>query len=274
MQLSKIFVAATLCSGLLACTSNLDNGENMSNSSSQTGIDKVAQHQVSGELLYRERMMAPAGSKLIIRVEDVSIADKASELISSKEIVLGQTQLPYKLDFSFAQNLLESGRSYSLRAVIRSSDGDLLWTSTTHNPINVEQANSRLGTIVLQRTSAAISQPDSKRQPLLEKDWIVEDIDNKGIIDNSRLSLRFDHSGRVSGIASCNNYSATYQIDNSMLTIKPAMSTKKACMSEALMNQEYRFLSLLNKIESYQFDPTGALILTAGDGSTIKARMQ
>ena len=44
------------------------------------------------------------------------------------------------------------------------------------------------------------------------KEWVVEDIDGKGIIDNSRASLNFGDDGRLYGRASCNTYSAKYTL--------------------------------------------------------------
>ena len=105
---------------------------------------------------------------------------------------------------------------------------------------------------------------------LTDKEWVVEDLNNKGIIDFSHISIQFDKDKRVSGLAGCNQYSATYDIGE-QLSIKQVISTEKAC-APALMNQEQDFLNLLSTIHHIDIDNTGALILSSDDGKTITAR--
>jgi heat shock protein HslJ len=100
--------------------------------------------------------------------------------------------------------------------------------------------------------------------------WVVEDINNQGIIDNSRVTLNFGDEGRVAGRASCNRYFAVYSVDGETLNIQQAATTMMAC-PEALMNQERRFLDALQGVHSFEIDATGALVLT-GENSRILAR--
>jgi len=101
-------------------------------------------------------------------------------------------------------------------------------------------------------------------------EWVVEDINNQGIIDNSQATLNFGDEGRVAGKASCNRYFAGYLVEGQTLNIKQAATTMMAC-PEALMKQERRFLDALERIDSFEIDETGALVLT-GDDSRILAR--
>ena len=105
---------------------------------------------------------------------------------------------------------------------------------------------------------------------LTGQEWIVEDIDQRGIIDASHITLQFNNDGRLSGLASCNHYSASYHFGES-LQISNAISTRKAC-APALMNQESLFLSILAEVRDVRFDETAALILTTADGRTLTAR--
>jgi len=108
-------------------------------------------------------------------------------------------------------------------------------------------------------------------QSLLTGDeWIVEDINRQGIIDASRITLQFDKSGRLHGMASCNQYTTTYELTE-QIDIGQAITTRKAC-APALMNQEERFLTLLAQIVQIDFDEKGALLLSTADGSTLTAR--
>jgi heat shock protein HslJ len=92
------------------------------------------------------------------------------------------------------------------------------------------------------------------------KEWVVEDMDGKGIIDNSRASLNFGDDGRLYGRASCNTYSAKYTLTSEGLTVTSPVTTEKAC-APSLMQQEDRFLEVLRSVQRFEIDSNGALIL-------------
>jgi len=112
--------------------------------------------------------------------------------------------------------------------------------------------------------------PFDELNELTAHEWVLEDINNQGIIDNSRVTLNFGDEGRVAGKASCNRYFAVYSVDGETLNIQQAATTMMAC-PEALVNQELRCLDALQGAQSFEIDATGALILT-GDNSRILAR--
>ena len=73
--------------------------------------------------------------------------------------------------------------------------------------------------------------------------WRAEDIGGGGIIDRSRATLTFGVDGRISGSASCNNYSGSYALDRGALSFTSTLVvTQKACVP-SLMDQERRFLA-------------------------------
>jgi heat shock protein HslJ len=100
--------------------------------------------------------------------------------------------------------------------------------------------------------------------------WRAEDIGGGGIIDRSRATLSFGADGRISGSASCNAYSGGYALDRGALSITaPLMATKKAC-APALMDQERRFLAILGAARRIELLPTGALVVAAPDGRSLR----
>lgn len=105
---------------------------------------------------------------------------------------------------------------------------------------------------------------------LIGGEWIVQDVDGGGVIDNARGTLIFGSDGRVAGRAFCNQYSARYAVSGTTLTIAQAAATKMACVP-ALMMLEDKFLSALSAVRGYSIGPDGALTLSGG-GRTIKAR--
>ena len=108
--------------------------------------------------------------------------------------------------------------------------------------------------------------------PLLGREWIIEDVAGRGVIDRTQASLKFFPDGRLAGNATCNRFFGSYQAQkDGRLSLSPVGLTKMAC-PEALMNQERAILVLLPEIERYRIDSTGALILSTVTGPVIKAR--
>lgn len=87
--------------------------------------------------------------------------------------------------------------------------------------------------------------------------WQARGINNgKGGVVSSktthRATARFE-AGKVSGNAGCNNFSASYKINDENLTIGPAMSTKKICLDpEGIMDQEQQYLQALQATHTYK----------------------
>jgi len=100
--------------------------------------------------------------------------------------------------------------------------------------------------------------------------WRAEDIGGAGIIDSSRATLTFGADGRISGSASCNAYSGGYSLDHGTLSITSQLiATKKTC-APALMDQERRFLAILGAARRIELLPTGALVVAAPDGRSLR----
>jgi heat shock protein HslJ/uncharacterized lipoprotein YbaY len=105
---------------------------------------------------------------------------------------------------------------------------------------------------------------------LAGREWVVEDLDGGGIIDRSRITLEFDpESGRAYGLASCNRYNAGYTLGGEGISFSGAAATMMAC-APALMNQEQKFFRILEGVNRFDIDETGALRLS-GEAGTMKA---
>jgi heat shock protein HslJ len=93
--------------------------------------------------------------------------------------------------------------------------------------------------------------------------WIVEQIDGSDVVDRAP-TVAFDTSGRVSGGASCNRYTARAAGSGETLRIEQAAMTKMAC-SSPVMEQERRFLAALGAVTESRRDG-GRLLLVDRDG--------
>lgn len=106
---------------------------------------------------------------------------------------------------------------------------------------------------------------------LTDREWIVEDVDNKGVIDNTQMSLNFTIDGLLGGRAACNQYTTSYQVSGEGLSTQAIAATQKAC-PPALMNQDDHFLEVLGDVQRFDIDETGALLLYTSDDRSITAR--
>jgi heat shock protein HslJ/uncharacterized lipoprotein YbaY len=101
-------------------------------------------------------------------------------------------------------------------------------------------------------------------------EWIVEDIDRRGVIDRSRATLSFGANGRISGRASCNDYTGRWTLDGESLRVGEIAIGARACAA-ALADQETRFLERLRAVRRFEIAPDGALRLL-DDAGVILAR--
>jgi heat shock protein HslJ len=105
---------------------------------------------------------------------------------------------------------------------------------------------------------------------LIGAEWVVEDI--SGIaVDRSRATLDFGVDGRLAGRAACNVYTTTYKLTGESLTIGATATTMMSC-EPSLMEQERRFLEILQRVRTFDVTDTGALVLRDELGRGITAR--
>ena len=103
------------------------------------------------------------------------------------------------------------------------------------------------------------------------REWVVADINGAGFVEGSRATLNFGEDGRVSGRASCNNYTGQYSLSGEGVTVSNTAGTMMAC-APPLMRQEGLFLGVLRDVRRFDFRPDGALLLQTDDRRTIVAR--
>jgi heat shock protein HslJ/uncharacterized lipoprotein YbaY len=102
-------------------------------------------------------------------------------------------------------------------------------------------------------------------------EWVVEDLNGTGLIDQSRMTLLFGPEGHLSGRASCNSFMGQYTLTGEGLTLSKAATTLMAC-PPSLMQQETKFLTLLQDVQRFEISPNGLLVLHTADGRTLTAR--
>jgi heat shock protein HslJ len=71
-------------------------------------------------------------------------------------------------------------------------------------------------------------------------------------VTGSEISLLFGSEDVLSGVAGCNDYSASYEVDATALTIAPPVATRKTCDEPAgVMEQEAAYLAALSTTAAF-----------------------
>lgn len=108
--------------------------------------------------------------------------------------------------------------------------------------------------------------------PLTGGTWVAEDVDGGGMVDGARVSIAFG-ADRASSRSGCNNFTGSYAQSGSRLTFGPLAGTRMMC-PPALMTLEGKVLAILGSTRTYRSDASGALVVTAADGRTIRFRRE
>src|SRR3546814_3327179 len=107
-----------------------------------------------GRLTYRERIALPPGSVAEVTLQDVSRADAPSTILARQTIPLEGRQVPVPFDLKVDRAQLQSGMRYSVRGVIRDSEGRMLWTTDTAHAVDTSASAVDLGLLLLVRAGS------------------------------------------------------------------------------------------------------------------------
>lgn len=105
--------------------------------------------------------------------------------------------------------------------------------------------------ITISTTLTACSNSNLPSPETIQGSWKVQSIQEIAVIKNSSARLKFNQENKLSGSASCNNLSSSYNSQDNALTIAPIATTRKMCLP-ALMEQEARLLQSLNKVKRFE----------------------
>lgn len=103
-------------------------------------------------------------------------------------------------------------------------------------------------------------------------EWRAVDINGVPAAEGGPVTLRLD-AGQASGNAGCNRYNGGYQLQrpDQRIRFSAITSTRMAC-APALMDQERRYVAILEAVSGYSFYGDGSLSLIAADGRAIRYR--
>jgi heat shock protein HslJ len=145
-------------------------------------------------------------------------------------------------------------------------------TTDAQSAETVKAGSKTLKSTEISSDQATIFSHDKAPLRGLLGDWLIENVDQRGVMDNVQLSLSFNEEGRVSGQLGCNAVTGRYSADKASLNFGILASTRKICGSVALMNQEGLVLRSLQTLNALSWSDNGAAILSGPEGHSIIMR--
>jgi heat shock protein HslJ len=113
------------------------------------------------------------------------------------------------------------------------------------------------------------AKPTAAAFNLSGSEWLLEDLDGTGVIDNAQATLSFPEKGKIAGKGSCNRFFGTADISGDHLKFGALGSTRMAC-PEAIMNQESKYLAALQASQRFEWKDPYLLIYYTGSEKPLR----
>lgn len=120
---------------------------------------------------------------------------------------------------------------------------------------------ARLSSAIPHSIRAENATEKTNQKSLNGTSWVLVSWTDKILLNSSgeeiQVTVNFIDN-QVNGTATCNRYTASYQIENNQLKISPPLTTRKTCMGE-VMRLESQYLEALEGAKSYEINSQGQL---------------
>ncbi|MDW4551749.1 YbaY family lipoprotein [Defluviimonas sp. D31] len=112
------------------------------------GLGVNAMEAIKGTATYRERIAMPPGVTFEVRLEDVSLMDVPSKILST--VTLNEAgNPPYEFTIPYNPEVIQDARRYTVRASLRLGER-LLFTTDTHTPVLTGGAGNEVAITMVQ----------------------------------------------------------------------------------------------------------------------------
>jgi putative lipoprotein len=231
---------------------------------------------ITGTAAYRQRMALPPDATLVLRLEDVSRMDAPATNLAVESINTDGRQVPIPFGLKYDPSLIVPSHRYNIRATI-ASHGEMLFTTTSSNPVITQGAPSKVDLMLDQVTSASAAPAANFSPSNVTLDgtyWKLTELAGKpplkGIGNTEAHLILHANERSIAGSSGCNRIVGTYEMDGDSLHFQPAGMTMMACLP-ALMKQEQAFSHALQATRTYRIAGTQLEFLS---GSKVEARFQ
>ncbi|MFA3918131.1 YbaY family lipoprotein [Ruegeria hyattellae] len=214
---------------------------------------------IEGTATYRERIAAPPGAVLQVKLVDISRSDAAAIELSAMRYALAGVPADFTLSYDDA--LIEDSRSYAVEASIL-LDEQLLFTNDTVHPVL-----TRGGTHTVEMVLVKTSHPE-QTQVLDNSKWQVSEIAGALVTAGKKPEIAFAEGGQFGATGGCNRFVGAAEIGARTIDFPDNMAgTLMACPPEQDA-VEQDFLAGLTRTTGYVVNGD-LLALTDASGETV-----
>lgn len=107
--------------------------------------------QVTGTLMYRERIALPADARITVTLSDVSKMDAPAQVISRQSFLADGKQVPFAFELNFDRTEIDPRFTYAVSARIE-VDGKLMFITDTANHVITDPQQTKKLELMLIRT--------------------------------------------------------------------------------------------------------------------------
>lgn len=126
------FAVVASAVALAACAPVVKPSESRSAGQDTTSVEVTA--------TYRERILPPPGDVLIVKIEDVSLADAPARVLAEHREALNRRPSPYRTTLSIPKSKIDPRHTYAVRVEIRDRSGIPRFVTDTRYPVLTQDA--------------------------------------------------------------------------------------------------------------------------------------
>jgi len=114
--------------------------------------------------------------------------------------------------------------------------------------------------------------PSSTGHSLANTQWMLKSFGSASVeqmvAEKSPITLKFEAGDRAGGSGGCNSYGSNYQVQGNRLSFGPILSTKRACLEDALTQQEQQYFRALESAGTFTLTDD-RLTIFSQDGRSV-----
>lgn len=202
---------------------------------------------VTGDVVYRERLLLPAGAVLTVSLVD--LAAPGVDIVSARAVTADRGTVPFRFTLNFEDGLLRADRSYGLRAEIESADGKY-WFRTP-SPTTIDAASIAQPIVLMTAFQGPKPSPVDAFAKFFDTDLQAASIAGGKVVGAHPPRFHVAADMRASGNGGCNNWFAQAELSGTSLSFSPVAATRMACLDAALNAQESAFFTALGAVQSW-----------------------
>lgn len=197
----------------------------------------------------------PEDADLRVAISDTSRAD-APALLLAESLLQPEGEDPVHYTIEVNEHDINPSHSYSVRATMRDPASDaLLLTSDTHHPVITRDAGFSADIqLVSVPAVASTASGNPAVAGLTDSKWLLVGLGEETVApatEERRPSLQLDSTEqRASGLAGCNRFTGSYQLDGQSLSFGPLAMTSMLCADG--MELEQAFSQVLTDTDNWR----------------------